>query len=933
MNFNFLKTIRLAFFILISTNLSAQEICTNSINVLESELYDIYGDGINDDAAGIRAAFESGNDLYFPPGTYLLKTVKEEAGLKNRFLTLDHTNNGSCIEFHTDAHLIVDPTFISITEDNPNGNNPMNVIWIEDKENNIEDIRIEGVNINGNCVDPVNTEPNCRYTPLENGDVAIQDPFEQKGRIGGIFIYSITDNTTITGIQLNSPTITQCTGSAITSTGEDVTIRNATTSYNNVQGIGARDEKIGNGPISLNIYTHDSHYDGQAVDWSGKKLPPTYECIAGYSGIGEATNLTSFHSRYGTKIAGRWTLDIQDVTIDDSRGNGFWTNGLCPDIELKLKGLEVNNCVGTALKFQTGGNFDLEDIKINSCPYGFQSQNDANLLINDMEVTNKTANSGFNVQIIGHDNEISNMTIESDITEFSYAFYLVGSGTFEQCTIKANNHLAALVLNYENIPSETCWKNSLFECSGAAYTADGIDQVHYFENCTFDNGPARDIRCNFSTNSCAEKTFYVHNTVIGNAAEVDPIDIADILTIVENGNILTISNPQNVTYTLVHVNGDVFLETDESSQTINLPIGDFLIYLEDLNCPIYTISIDHDCTSDYGFAGIVDENNIELVEVFNNCDSQFDFFWEDGVLGPARVNLPLGEICVNIYPRLTDECVQCPSQLCFVIEGNNCEEFFTVTSEIQHSTCLDENGEINISIDENTYCDPYTYEWSNGSTEKELTGVATGKYCVTITSQTCIDGDDGNCQAVECYQVSGKNEDCESGYCIQSICKSETELLDGYIELYFSCDIDEFNWELNGNPYDNNSLILYSNIPGEYCLNYTANDCTSQICLDLDLVEIEKGEYCPLVCTKPVSRNSSSHNFLIHPNPSNGELNFSNYENIEKIEIHNIEGVKLPLVKTLSNGKVNVSNLENGLYFIVIYTKQGEISTQKFIKI
>jgi hypothetical protein len=82
---------------------------------------------------------------------------------------------------------------------------------------------------------------------------------------------------------------------------------------------------------------------------------------------------------------------------------------------------------------------------------------------------------------------------------------------------------------------------------------------------------------------------------------------------------------------------------------------------------------------------------------------------------------------------------------CTVSDGNGCsltwaktlENYNNVylwTEEVQHPTCGNSDGSIDITID-NLWDTPAFYEWSNGSTSEDLTGLAAGNYTLTYTDQ------------------------------------------------------------------------------------------------------------------------------------------------------------------------------------------------------
>ncbi|MCL2289355.1 MAG: T9SS type A sorting domain-containing protein, partial [Bacteroidetes bacterium] len=82
-------------------------------------------------------------------------------------------------------------------------------------------------------------------------------------------------------------------------------------------------------------------------------------------------------------------------------------------------------------------------------------------------------------------------------------------------------------------------------------------------------------------------------------------------------------------------------------------------------------------------------------------------------------------------------------------------------------------------------------------------------------------------------------------------------------------------------------------------------------------------------------RGSLYENITLYPNPTTGELQVTGYElQITNIEIHDVTGRILSshhLITPSSHHKIDISNLNSGIYFIKIVTKQGEM-VKKVVK-
>jgi len=115
----------------------------------------------------------------------------------------------------------------------------------------------------------------------------------------------------------------------------------------------------------------------------------------------------------------------------------------------------------------------------------------------------------------------------------------------------------------------------------------------------------------------------------------------------------------------------------------------------------------------------------------------------------------------------------------------------------------------------------------------------------------------------------------------------------------------------------------------EICFEDEGESAKAEGNMDLCKFYIERSEM-------PTSASSACQkNTLIYPNPTTGELTITHHElQITNIEIYDVYGRKLsshPLILSSSHQKINLSNLNSGIYFIKIATEQGEV-VKKVVK-
>ena len=79
-----------------------------------------------------------------------------------------------------------------------------------------------------------------------------------------------------------------------------------------------------------------------------------------------------------------------------------------------------------------------------------------------------------------------------------------------------------------------------------------------------------------------------------------------------------------------------------------------------------------------------------------------------------------------------------------------------------------------------------------------------------------------------------------------------------------------------------------------------------------------------------VRSNNALSDFLIFPSPVTDKLYFNNDKKIDKLEVINLQG-QIVIIENNPDNSVDCQNLNNGVYFLKIYTK-NDVKTMKFMK-
>jgi len=85
-------------------------------------------------------------------------------------------------------------------------------------------------------------------------------------------------------------------------------------------------------------------------------------------------------------------------------------------------------------------------------------------------------------------------------------------------------------------------------------------------------------------------------------------------------------------------------------------------------------------------------------------------------------------------------------------------------------------------------------------------------------------------------------------------------------------------------------------------------------------------------CSVGISEGINYSSIVVYPNPANTILNIQGVESGSAIQIIDMKGRKVLDVNNFSSNKLNIEQLESGIYFINIISNGGEVANKKFIK-
>lgn len=267
------------------------------------------------------------------------------------------------------------------------------------------------------------------------------------------------------------------------------------------------------------------------------------------------------------------------------------------------------------------------------------------------------------------------------------------------------------------------------ETGSATAIGSGGDAPYTFEWSTGETGP--------TITGLAQGTYTVSMTDANDcttegSVEIDePGPIAANLTPVavecfgeESGSISVTAAGGTPPYTFVWSNG-------ETTQNISdLPAGDYSVTITDANDCFIVETTTVGTPPAIAFSGIVldalctgDENGAIDLTVSGGTPP-YSFAWDSGESTEDIDNLVAGTYTVTV-----SDANDCTSTETFTIEE---PPVLNIAATLEDVSCNGENdGSISITVGGGT--PPYTFAWSDGSTDEDLVGVPAGTYTVVIT--------------------------------------------------------------------------------------------------------------------------------------------------------------------------------------------------------
>ncbi len=140
-----------------------------------------------------------------------------------------------------------------------------------------------------------------------------------------------------------------------------------------------------------------------------------------------------------------------------------------------------------------------------------------------------------------------------------------------------------------------------------------------------------------------------------------------------------------------------------------------------------------------------------------NATAPVTFIWSNSTSTEDLTGLAAGQYCVTVTGGNG-----CTATACENVTQPGCN-LSASTTVVNVSTSGGSNGSVTLTVNGGTA--PFSYSWDNGPTSKDLSNLAAGTYCVTVT-------DGNNCTANTCATVTQPVNPC-NGFTISNVVTSQ----------------------------------------------------------------------------------------------------------------------------------------------------------------
>lgn len=278
----------------------------------------------------------------------------------------------------------------------------------------------------------------------------------------------------------------------------------------------------------------------------------------------------------------------------------------------------------------------------------------------------------------------------------------------------------------------------------------------------------------------------------------------------------------------------------------------------------------------------------------------FTYLWSNQMTGDS-----IGGLVAGVYSLTITDSLQCIATFKDTL-SDQAAPMVSISSD--SAKCFgDSSGSAFVNTSRGVA--PYSYSWSNGSSDSLNSNIAAGKYIVTVSdANNCITIDSVEVLQPTAINISKLMQSTDN----PALCDEQAE-----IEVMGGTPQYTINW----NDKNNSTGLVVSNLcAGVLTATITdKNGCVS----DSSITIVDRDITSVLEAHKPTVR--------MYPNPANKFLSIEGIEGTYQMLLMSISGEVVLSKEGVNNTTIDLEGLDKGMYFLELQPAEGERTSRKVI--
>lgn len=278
----------------------------------------------------------------------------------------------------------------------------------------------------------------------------------------------------------------------------------------------------------------------------------------------------------------------------------------------------------------------------------------------------------------------------------------------------------------------------------------------------------------------------------------------------------------------------------------------------------------------------------------------YSYLWSNQMTGDS-----IGGLIAGVYSLTITDSLQCTTTLKDTL-SDQAAPMVSISSD--SAKCFgDSSGSASVNTSRGVA--PYSYSWSNGSSDSLNSNIAAGKYIVTVSdANNCVTIDSVEILQPTAISISKLLQSTDN----PALCDEQAE-----IELMGGTPQYTINW----NDKNNSTGLVVSNLcAGVLIATITdKNGCVS----DSSITIVDRDITSVLEFHKPTVR--------LYPNPAFKFLSIEGIEGTYQMLLMSVSGEVVLSKEGVNNTTLDLEGLDKGMYFLELQPTDGERTSRKVI--